>query len=440
MEQQTVSWPQPVSQMRVTDDETGWSKLSVIIPVLAALSAIFLIVLFCNNGGIVNSSKPVTASQAFNARGVWFRYASNAIGKDVRVTEILEFDGKGNVTAYHMPSGIKFASLRSIKGDAIIDFAKQQDRKAFMASKEEAVERVYDKQASALYEKLQREYDKKTYESALAANVDGGGKKSLSSKANSDNTTSNDKAQAGGEHDSVSPNSPNGANNPSNPNHPATIDGANATSDKDHSAAAATATATTTTTASAASRIAKSESKLRAWYELKIKVAKLRLEVSKLMQRKLDVIAYHAPKPTRFVLKADTDNIGAPVKAETLWYDSEVYRVKGLAKLKFDDKDIERAVKAGTSVAGYLANLEKKWSDPEFGLNNSDISSHDDRPLWERISYHINRTELPLVPNAKQPIYDMWFAGFGRLVLRVGVQSAGFMLDPVNTKAIDNKN
>ena len=124
MEQQTVSWPQPVSQMRVTDDETGWSKLSVIIPVLAALSAIFLIVLFCNNGGIVNSSKPVTASQAFNARGVWFRYASNAIGKDVRVTEILEFDGKGNVTAYHMPSGIKFASLRSIKGLSLIHISE----------------------------------------------------------------------------------------------------------------------------------------------------------------------------------------------------------------------------------------------------------------------------------------------------------------------------
>lgn len=366
------------------------SKFGLIVGLIVAVVVIVLAGIlfwhFKDSSSITSSSKPVPAARAFNAHTVWVRYSGNAssIDKDQPISQILDFDGKGNVTVYNMPKQTKFSALRGMSDDAMIAYVKKMDRKNYDESKKSDLDRVNDEVKNNHYAKYKKEYDDKTYKTALEKDAD---------SAESDYYY--------GFGFSGSSNGP----------------------------------------MSAADRIAKNGDKLRKWYEDRLPAEKFELDLFNSVSNKIKAAEYRAPKPTKFTLKAETDGTGNNVSSEKLVYDYEYYYpgINLPYMLGFSSSKIKKAISDGVSSADYFAQLEKKWAEGD-SLNNNGRDKSDKRPLWERALYRLERDEVKLTPSdSLRQVYDMWFGGYDGLSLKVSEKSAGFMLDSANTKGIEIK-
>lgn len=366
------------------------SKFGLIVGLIVAVVVIVLAGIlfwhFKDSSSITSSSKPVPAARAFNAHTVWVRYSGNAssIDKDQPISQILDFDGKGNVTVYNMPKQTKFSALRGMSDDAMIAYVKKMDRKNYDESKKSDLDRVNDEVKNNHYAKYKKEYDDKTYKTALEKDAD---------SAESDYYY--------GFGFSGSSNGP----------------------------------------MSAADRIAKNGDKLRKWYEDRLPAEKFELDLFNSVSNKIKAAEYRAPKPTRFTLKAETDGTGNNVSSETLVYDYEHYDSGSNLSymLNYSSSKIYKAISDGVSSADYFAQLEKKWTEGD-SISNNGRDKSDKRPLWERALYRLERDEVKLTPSdSLRQVYDMWFGGYDGLSLKVSEKSAGFMLDNANTKGIEIK-
>ena len=368
------------------------SKFGLIVGLIVAVIVIVLAGVlffhFSGNSSITSSSKPVAAARAFNAHTVWIHYLGNAssIDKDQTISQILDFDGKGNVTVYNMPSHTTFSALRGMSDDAMIAYAKKQDRKNFDEYKKSNFDRIKDEIKDNHYAKYKKEYDNKTYDTALEKDADAAesGYYSYGFSFNGDYSSS---------------------------------------------------------TMSKADRIAKNGDKLRKWYEDRLPMEKFELDLINLIDNKIKSAEYRAPKPSKFILKAETDGTGNNVSSEKLVYDYEYYYpgINLPYMLGFSSSKIKKAISDGVSSADYFAQLEKKWAEGD-SLNNNGRDKSDKRPLWERALYRLERDEVKLTPSdSLRQVYDMWFGGYDGLSLKVSEKSAGFMLDSANTKGIEIK-
>lgn len=360
------------------------SIFAVIVIVLAGV----LFFHFSGNSSITSSSKPVAAARAFNAHTVWIHYLGNAssIDKDQTISQILDFDGKGNVTVYNMPSHTTFSALRGMSDDAMIAYAKKQDRKNFDEYKKSNFDRIKDEIKDNHYAKYKKEYDNKTYDTALEKDADAAESGYYSYGFS-----------FGGDYSS--------------------------------------------STMSKADRIAKNGDKLRKWYEDRLPMEKFELDLINLIDNKIKSAEYRAPKPSKFTLKAETDGTGNNVSSEKLVYDYEYYYpgINLPYMLGFSSSKIKKAISDGVSSADYFAQLEKKWAEGD-SISNNGRDKNDKRPLWERALYRLERDEVKLTPSdSLRQVYDMWFGGYDGLSLKVSEKSAGFMLDSANTKGIEIK-
>lgn len=368
------------------------SKFGLIVGLIFAVIVIVLAGVlffhFSGNASITSSSKPVAAARAFNAHTVWIHYLGNAssIDKDQTISQILDFDGKGNVTVYTMPSHTTFSALRGMSDDAMIAYAKKQDRKNFDEYKKSNFDRIKDEIKDNYYAKYKKEYDNKTYDTALEKDADA--------------------AESGYYSYGFSFSGDYGSS-----------------------------------TMSKADRIAKNGDKLRKWYEDRLPMEKFELDLINLIDNKIKSAEYRAPKPTKFTLKAETDGTGNNVSSEKLVYDYEYYYpgINLPYMLGFSSSKIKKAISDGVSSADYFSQLEKKWAEGD-SLNNNGRDKSDKRPLWERALYRLERDEVKLTPSdSLRQVYDMWFGGYDGLSLKVSEKSAGFMLDSANTKGIEIK-
>lgn len=368
------------------------SKFGLIVGLIFAVIVIVLAGVlffhFSGNASITSSSKPVAAARAFNAHTVWIHYLGNAssIDKDQTISQILDFDGKGNVTVYNMPSHTTFSALRGMSDDAMIAYAKKQDRKNFDEYKKSNFDRIKDEIKDNHYAKYKKEYDNKTYDTALEKDADA--------------------AESGYYSYGFSFSGDYGSN-----------------------------------TMSKADRIAKNGDKLRKWYEDRLPMEKFELDLINLIDNKIKSAEYRAPKPTKFTLKAETDGTGNNVSSEKLVYDYEYYYpgINLPYMLGFSSSKIKKAISDGVSSADYFAQLEKKWAEGD-SISNNGRDKSDKRPLWERALYRLERDEVKLTPSdSLRQVYDMWFGGYDGLSLKVSEKSAGFMLDSANTKGIEIK-
>lgn len=368
------------------------SKFGLIVGLIVAVIVIVLAGVlffhFSGNASITSSSKPVAAARAFNARTVWIHYLGNAssIDKDQTISQILDFDGKGNVTVYNMPSHTTFSALRGMSDDAMIAYAKKHDRKNFDEYKKSNFDRIKDEIKDNHYAKYKKEYDNKTYDTALEKDADAveSGYYSYGFSFNGDYSSS---------------------------------------------------------TMSKADRIAKNGDKLRKWYEDRLPMEKFELDLINLIDNKIKSAEYRAPKPSKFTLKAETDGTGNNVSSEKLVYDYEYYYpgINLPYMLGFSSSKIKKAISDGVSSADYFAQLEKKWTEGD-SISNNGRDKSDKRPLWERALYRLERDEVKLTPSdSLRQVYDMWFGGYDGLSLKVSEKSAGFMLDSANTKGIEIK-
>lgn len=368
------------------------SKFGLIVGLIFAVIVIVLAGVlffhFSGNSSITSSSKPVAAARAFNAHTVWIHYLGNAssIDKDHTISQILDFDGKGNVTVYNMPSHTTFSALRGMSDDAMIAYAKKQDRKNFDEYKKSNFDRIKDEIKDNHYAKYKKEYDNKTYDTALEKDADAveSGYYSYGFSFSGDYGSS---------------------------------------------------------TMSKADRIAKNGDKLRKWYEDRLPMEKFELDLINLVDNKIKAAEYRAPKPTKFTLKAETDGTGNNVSSEKLVYDYEYYYpgINLPYMLGFSSSKIKKAISDGVSSADYFAQLEKKWTEGD-SISNNGRDKSDKRPLWERALYRLERDEVKLTPSdSLRQVYDMWFGGYDGLSLKVSEKSAGFMLDSANTKGIEIK-
>lgn len=368
------------------------SKFGLIVGLIFAVIVIVLAGVlffhFSGNSSITSSSKPVAAARAFNAHTVWIHYLGNAssIDKDQTISQILDFDGKGNVTVYSMPSHTTFSALRGMSDDAMIAYAKKQDRKNFDEYKKSNFDRIKDEIKDNHYAKYKKEYDNKTYDTALEKDADAAesGYYSYGFSFSGDYSSS---------------------------------------------------------TMSKADRIAKNGDKLRKWYEDRLPMEKFELDLINLIDNKIKSAEYRAPKPSKFTLKAETDGTGNNVSSEKLVYDYEYYYpgINLPYMLGFSSSKIKKAISDGVSSADYFAQLEKKWAEGD-SISNNGRSKSDNRPLWERALYRLERDEVKLTPSdSLRQVYDMWFGGYDGLSLKVSEKSAGFMLDNANTKGIEIK-
>lgn len=368
------------------------SKFGLIVGLIVAVIVIVLAGVlffhFSSNASITSSSKPVAAARAFNARTVWIHYLGNAssIDKDHTISQILDFDGKGNVTVYNMPSHTTFSALRGMSDDAMIAYAKKQDRKNFDEYKKSNFDRIKDEIKDNHYAKYKKEYDNKTYDTALEKDADAAESGYYSYGFS-----------FGGDYSSSS--------------------------------------------MSKADRIAKNGDKLRKWYEDRLPMEKFELDLINLVDNKIKAAEYRAPKPSKFALKAETDGTGNNVSSEKLVYDYEYYYpgINLPYMLGFSSSKIKKAISDGVSSADYFAQLEKKWAEGD-SISNNGRDKNDKRPLWERALYRLERDEVKLTPSdSLRQVYDMWFGGYDGLSLKVSEKSAGFMLDNANTKGIEIK-
>lgn len=373
-------------------EPTKKSKFGLIVGLIFAVIVIVLAGVlffhFSGNSSITSSSKPVAAARAFNAHTVWIHYLGNAssIDKDQTISQILDFDGKGNVTVYNMPSHTTFSALRGMSDDAMIAYAKKQDRKNFDEYKKSNFDRIKDEIKDNHYAKYKKEYDNKTYDTALEKDADAAESGYYSYGFS-----------FGGDYSS--------------------------------------------STMSKADRIAKNGDKLRKWYEDRLPMEKFELDLINLIDNKIKAAEYRAPKPSKFTLKAETDGTGNNVSSEKLVYDYEYYYpgINLPYMLGFSSSKIKKAISDGVSSADYFAQLEKKWAEGD-SINNNGRDKSDKRPLWERALYRLERDEVKLTPSdSLRQVYDMWFGGYDGLSLKVSEKSAGFMLDSANTKGIEIK-
>ena len=377
------------------DDDVKPAKKSKFGLIVGLIFAVIVIVLagvlffhFSGNSSITSSSKPVAAARAFNAHTVWIHYLGNAssIDKDQTISQILDFDGKGNVTVYNMPSHTTFSALRGMSDDAMIAYAKKQDRKNFDEYKKSNFDRIKEEIKDNHYAKYKKEYDNKTYDTALEKDADAveSGYYSYGFSFSGDYGSS---------------------------------------------------------TMSKADRIAKNGDKLRKWYEDRLPMEKFELDLINLIDNKIKAAEYRAPKPSKFTLKAETDGTGNNVSSEKLVYDYEYYYpgINLPYMLGFSSSKIKKAISDGVSSADYFAQLEKKWAEGD-SISNNGRDKSDKRPLWERALYRLERDEVKLTPSdSLRQVYDMWFGGYDGLSLKVSEKSAGFMLDNANTKGIEIK-
>lgn len=114
-------------------------KMTVVVGALAA-AALAVSLAGCSGGeDVKKAEEPVSASQAFNAKGVWFR-SSDAPEKDEKVSEVFVFDGAGNVTVYK--TDLTYGDLNGKSEDEIVDIAKQQDEEVFNATRDSRIDEL----------------------------------------------------------------------------------------------------------------------------------------------------------------------------------------------------------------------------------------------------------------------------------------------------------
>lgn len=80
--------------------------------------------------GEYDAKQPITASQAFKQKSIWYLSSTDDIGKDSTVDNILVFDGAGNITSYYADK-LTFGDLRDKSDDEITALAKQEDKQHF---------------------------------------------------------------------------------------------------------------------------------------------------------------------------------------------------------------------------------------------------------------------------------------------------------------------
>lgn len=122
---------------------------------------------------VKSASEPLAVSQAFGQKSVWVQYNKNdAIEKDGEIDRILVFDGNGNVTAYQC-DGATFADLNGKSDDEIVEMAKEQDKKAFDAERQDALDSTAPaiEHIQSAYDALKDEYDSGTYTSWLGGSA-----------------------------------------------------------------------------------------------------------------------------------------------------------------------------------------------------------------------------------------------------------------------------
>ena len=84
-------------------------------------------------GDFRNSKEPVSVSQAFGSKGLWF--SSDAPGKDEQINRILLFDGNGNVTCY-MTGDLTYSDIKDMSDEEIISHLGEWDKAGFDKWKE----------------------------------------------------------------------------------------------------------------------------------------------------------------------------------------------------------------------------------------------------------------------------------------------------------------
>lgn len=142
----------------------------------AVATACLLALTLAGCGGtndVKSASEPLAVSQAFGQKSVWVQYNKNdAIEKDGEIDRILAFDGKGNVTAYQC-DGATFADLNGKSDDEIVEMAKEQDKKAFDAERQDALDSTAPaiEHIQSAYDALKDEYDSGTYTSWLGGSA-----------------------------------------------------------------------------------------------------------------------------------------------------------------------------------------------------------------------------------------------------------------------------
>ena len=112
-------------------------EFKLITKVAAGFAACALAVSLSACGGasgadeIHNSKEPVSVSQAFGAKGLWFvTDEGEAPGKDQQIEAILSFDGDGNVTHYDV-ADLDFGDLKDLSDEEIFNRLNEWDRKGF---------------------------------------------------------------------------------------------------------------------------------------------------------------------------------------------------------------------------------------------------------------------------------------------------------------------
>ena len=84
-----------------------------------------------NGNAIANPTAPVTMSEAFNTKSIWYMSMPS---EDERFQTMLVFDGKGNVTAYYAcslkvndpdDSYLTFSDIENLSDEEIIDIGKE---------------------------------------------------------------------------------------------------------------------------------------------------------------------------------------------------------------------------------------------------------------------------------------------------------------------------
>lgn len=142
----------------------------------AVATACLLTLTLAGCGGtndVKSASEPLAVSQAFGQKSVWVQYNKNdAIEKDGEIDRILVFDGNGNVTAYQC-DGATFADLNGKSDDEIVEMAKEQDKKAFDAERQDALDSTAPaiEHIQSAYDALKDEYDSGTYTSWLGGSA-----------------------------------------------------------------------------------------------------------------------------------------------------------------------------------------------------------------------------------------------------------------------------
>ncbi|MDO4680242.1 MAG: hypothetical protein Q4A55_03110 [Aerococcus sp.] len=129
----------------------------------------------CGNGDIKKSHEPVPASKAFKQSGLWLKsYSSSLMDKKDEVTEVLSFDGKGNVTIYQCKDesdtdqkAPTFADLNGLSDEDIIKLAKEKDKALFDTKRKKALDTTSQaiNTLQSAYDKLKKEYNDRTYTS-----------------------------------------------------------------------------------------------------------------------------------------------------------------------------------------------------------------------------------------------------------------------------------